>query len=310
MDDPADLSPTGWKEIAWRVKDEMGADHVTLSAAGVAFFGFSALLPFIALAVTLYGLVADPSDIAGLAERLGTVAPAQVTSFITEQLSSVASSSAGALSISLVFSLAAGLWSTSSAMGHLVEAMNIAYDEDTDSRPFWKRRLIAVAMTIGFLLALASSVAAVVVGSTIASGAAGVVTQLLGWMLAAVFAAIALAALYRYSADRDDPKWIWVSPGATFTVLAWVLASFGFRLYVANFGSYNETYGSLGAVIVLLLWLYLTALVIIIGAEINAESERQTAEDTTKGPSAPVGSRGAVVADEPPPAASSDGSEA
>jgi len=301
---PAEVSTGGWKDIAWRVKEEIGADHVTLSAAGVSFFAFSAFLPFLALAVTLYGLVADPSDITALADRLGAVAPEQVTSFVTEQLSMVTTTSTSALSISLLLSLGAGLWSTSSAMGHLIEAMNIAYDEDTDDRPFWKRRLIAIALTLAFLATLAVSAAAVIASSSIAGGAVGLAAQLVGWLLAGIFAAGALAALYRYSPDRDDPKWVWVSPGAVFTVIAWLLVSLGFRIYVGNFGSYNETYGSLGAVIVLLFWLYLTSLVIIIGAEINAETERQTSTDTTTGPGEPLGDRGAVVADELPPDAS------
>lgn len=204
------------------------------------------------------------------------------------------------LSLGVVVAVGAGLWAASSGTSHLVEAVNIAYDEDTDDRPFWKRRLLAIALTGWFAVSLGAIVTTISIGAALASGAVGVVVEGASWLLCGVIAAVALAGLYRYSPDRDEPEWTWVSPGAIFAIVAFLVVSIAFRVYVANFGSYNETYGSLGAVIVLLTWLYLTALVVILGAEINAESERQTRTDTTSGPDEPMGERDAVVADERP----------
>lgn len=299
-EEPTDVPARGWKQIALRVKDRYGEDHVALSAAGVAFFGFSALLPFLALAVTVYGLVADPSDVESVVELLGGVAPEDVAVFVGDQLEAVAGSSSAVLSLGVVVAVGAGLWAASSGTSHLVEAVNIAYDEDTDDRPFWKRRLLAIALTGWFAVSLGAIVTTISIGAALASGAVGVVVEGASWLLCGVIAAVALAGLYRYSPDRDEPEWTWVSPGAIFAIVAFLVVSIAFRVYVANFGSYNETYGSLGAVIVLLTWLYLTALVVILGAEINAESERQTRTDTTSGPDEPMGERDAVVADERP----------
>jgi len=287
---PTEIPARGWKDIALRVKDQFAEDHVTLTAAGVAFFGFTAIAPLIAAAVSIYGLVTDPSDITSVVSRINSAAPQEVADLVAQQLDAVTDASTSALGLASLIAFVVALWSASSGVSHLMEAINIAYDEDTDDRPFWKRRALAISLTLGF------------VAFTIAST---VLLQVLdGWLTALALAFIAvgglggLAVLYRVAPDRDDPEWRWVTPGAIFALLAWLVVSLGFRTYVTSFGSYNETYGALGSIVVVLTWLYLSAVVVIVGAEINTEIERQTHQDSTVGPEEPMGQRGADAADD------------
>jgi len=289
-DHPGEIPPLGWKDVALRVKDQFSEDHVTLSGAGVAFFGFFALVPLLAAAVSIYGLVADPAAITSIVEGLRAAAPGEVASLVEQQLQSVSESSSSALSIAALFSIIVALWSASSGFGHLVEAINIAYDEDTDDRPFWRRRLIAIGFTLGFLALIA---AAAVLLRTFAGASA-----FIAWIAIGAAAVAGLAMLYRYGPDRDDAKLEWVTPGAVFAVIGWLAVSIGFRYYVKFFGSYNETYGAIGSVVVVLTWLYLTAVIVIVGAEINTELERQTLRDSTTGEPEPIGQRGANAADD------------
>jgi membrane protein len=278
------------------VKDQFKEDHVTLTAAGVAFFGFLALIPLQIAGVSLFGLVADPSQVTSLVDRLSDSVPSEVADFLQQQLRSIVTSSGGALGIGLLVGVLTALWTASSGVAHLVEAVNIAYDED-DGRSFWKRRLLALGLTLGLLVMLAAIGSTVSVLAVVGSGVLGVVAEVLSWVVAAAIMAAGLAVLYRFGPDRDGARWQWVSPGAAFAVVAWVVVSIGFRFYVSRFGSYQETYGSLAAIIVVLTWLFLSAAVVIIGAEINAELERQTARDTTKGTPEPRGRRDAYAAD-------------
>ncbi len=294
--EPTEIPARGWKDVLLRVKDQYAEDHVSLTASGIAFHGFLALIPLLAAAVSIYGLVADPADVANLIDRLRSALPSDAAQLIQNQLDTIVSGNRGALGLGAVIGLASGLWSGSSGISHLVEGINIAYDEDVDDRPFWKKRLIAIGLTLLFL-ALVGAAAAIFALISGFSGVAGLAAQIAGWLAVAVLFGFVLAVFYRYSADRDEPEWSWVSPGAAFTVVAWTISSFAFGLYVSNFGKYNETYGSLGAVVIVLLWLFVSALVVLLGAELNSELERQTGEDSTHGPDEPIGERGAVVAD-------------
>lgn len=293
---PQHIPAKGWRDIALRVKDQFKEDHVTLTAAGVAFFGFLALIPLQIAGVSLFGLVADPSQVTSLVDRLSDSVPSEVADFLQQQLRSIVTSSGGALGIGLLIGVLTALWTASSGVAHLVEAVNIAYDED-DGRSFWKRRLLALGLTLGLLVMLAAIGFTVSVLAAIGSGVLGVLAEVLSWVVVAAIMAAGLSVLYRFGPDRDDPQWQWASPGAAFAVVAWVAVSIGFRFYVSRFGSYQETYGSLAAIIVVLTWLFLSAAVVIIGAEINAELERQTARDTTKGTPEPRGRRDAYAAD-------------
>lgn len=300
-DAPRDIPKEGWKDIALRVKDELKRDHVPLLSAGVAFFVLLALFPAFAAMVSIYGLAADPQDVSRQVEDLAGALPESARSLLIDQLESIVSSTGGGLGLALVGGVLVALWSASSGMKHLVAAINVAYDEP-ETRGFLRLRGLSLLLTVGAILfgVVAIGVLAVLpnvvddlpLGDTAASA-----IRIASYPALAVFFGLALAVLYRYGPDRDDPKWRWITPGAAVATVAWIVVSIAFSFYVSNFGSYDETYGSIGAVIVLMLWLALSAFVAILGAEIDSEMEAQTAEDSTIGPERPMGERDAVKAD-------------
>jgi len=296
-DSPTEIPAAGWKDVLLRVKDEFRNDHVTLSAAGVAFFFFLALVPLVVAGVSIYGLFADPSDVTSLVDRLGSSVPEAVRSLLSQQLDSIVSASGGSLGIGAAIGIGAALWSASSGFGHLIEGLNIAYDEK-ESRGFVRVRATALAFTLGFLVLVFAVFGVITMASGVGSGVARVASLIVGWVVVAVLFGLFVAALYRYGPNRDDPEWVWVSPGSVFAVATWTVMTIAFGFYVSNFGSYNETYGSLGAIIITLNWMYFTAVIVIVGAEIATELERQTAEDTTQGREKPMGEREATAADE------------
>jgi membrane protein len=298
---PAEIPAKGWKDVARRVWAEAKDDGVPLLAGGVAFFALLAIVPGLAALLSIYGLVANPDDISRQVLDALEAAPAEVRGLVEQQLTSIAGSAGGTAVIGIILGTAVALWSASSGMAHLVEAINRAYDED-ETRGFVKKRGLAVLLTFGAILfVLFALVVIAVVPAVVDAIGLGTLGQIIAfvvrWVVLLGVMLVALAVLYRTAPDRDAPRWRWVSPGAVIATTIWVIASLLFSLYVANFGSYNETYGSLGAVVVLMLWLQLTALVVIYGAELNAELERQTRRDTTTGPSDAMGRRGAYAAD-------------
>jgi membrane protein len=280
---PQRIPKKGWVEVLKRTKAEAKSDNLPLLAAGVAFYALLSLVPALAAMVSIYGLVADPADIDRQVSDALAAAPAEVRDLVSQQLESVTSQSGGGLGLTVVVSVLLALWSASSGMKHLMTAINVAYDED-ESRGFLALRLRALALTVGAIL--------------FAVVAVGVITVVpLAFPLLAVGVVAGLAVLYRYAPDRDEPRWSWTAPGTIVAAVGWVIASLLFSLYTSTMGSYAETYGALGAVVVLMLWLMITAAMIVVGAEVNAEAERETAEDTTKGPDRPLGTRDAYAAD-------------
>ena len=299
---PTEIPPRGWWQVVRRAFKESSADNVPILAAGVAFFAFLAIFPAMIAAITLYGIFADPETVAAQVRDLSAALPEQAQPILADQLQSVASASGGALGIGLVVSLLAAVWSASSGTGNLLKAINIAYDED-ESRGFLKVRGLALALTLGaivFLLLTLALVAVVpVVLNVLPLGPVGtILAQVLRWVLLVALVVAALAVTYRIAPDRDQPRFSWVTTGSLVATVLWIIGSIAFSLYVNNFGSYNKTYGAIAGVVVLMLWLYLTSYIVLLGAEINAESERQTRADTTRGASAPMGERGAAAADE------------
>lgn len=294
---PTDIPARGWKDVAVRVKRELADDHTSLSAAGIAFFGFLAVIPALAAVVSILGLITTPDDAAQRADDLFASLPTEARDLLTTQLESLAGRAGSTLTISLVVSILLALWSASSGVGHLIEAVNVAYDE-RDERGWVRNKLIALAFTVGSIVFVLFAL-----GGLAALPAVLDRTGLPGWLQLVYWPALlagfmaGLAVLYRYAPHRDEPEWRWVSRGSAIAVMLWVLASIGFRIYAANFASYDESYGSLGAVVVLLLWLQITAFVVLLGAQINAELEHQTAHDTTEGPQRPMGERNATMAD-------------
>ncbi|HEX6425090.1 MAG TPA: YihY/virulence factor BrkB family protein [Acidimicrobiales bacterium] len=299
--EPTGVPPRGWKDVLVRVKGQIKSDNVVLLAAGVAFFALLSLVPALVALVSIYGLVADPADIERNIEDSLAAAPEEVRDLVSSQLSSIVDSSSSGLGVGVVVGLVLALWSASSGVKHLIAAVNRAYDEE-ETRGFLKLRGLALALTLAAIIAMAVAVAGLVVAPAALddSGGEGAVRMALlvvRWPLFALLALAALAVVYRYAPDRDAPRWSWVSAGAVIATVLWVVASVGFSIYTSNFGSYNETYGALGAVVVVMLWLLITAFVVIAGAEVNAELERQTYADTTRGRKRPMGERDAYAAD-------------
>jgi len=298
---PTQIPAAGWKQIMKRAWQEQKDDNIGLLAAGVAFYAFTALFPALIAAVTVYGLVADPAQVEEQINSLSKTLPRDAASLIGDQLRTIASTSSGALGLGLAASVLGALFSASGGVGNIIKAINIAYDEE-ETRGFVKLRGLALLLTLGAVVFLVVAVGLVAVLppvlDSLGLGSFGKVAVLvLRWVGLVAFMMVALAVLYRYAPDRDAPKFRWVGLGAVVATLLWIAGSAGFSLYVSNFGSYGKTYGALAGVVVLLLWLYLTAFIVLLGAEINAESEQQTAKDSTKGPEQPMGQRRALKAD-------------
>jgi membrane protein len=298
---PAQIPPKGWWQVVRRAVKESSANNVPILAGGVAFAAFLAVFPAFIAAISLYGLVADPAQVTAQAEALAGALPEQAQSIVRGQLEALASSSGGALTVGLVLSLLVALWTASSGTGSLMTAVNIAYDEQ-EERGFLKLRGIALALTLGAIVFVLLTLALVAVVPPLLEvlqlGSVGrIVAQVVRWALLVGLIVVALAVVYWVGPDRESARFSWVSPGALVAAALWLLGSIGFSFYVNNFGSYNETYGALAGVVVFLLWLYLTSYIVLLGAEINAEAEKQTAQDTTRGTRKPMGERGAAPAD-------------
>jgi membrane protein len=294
---PSEIPARGLRDVAFRVKHEIDDDHTVLSAAGAAFFGFLAVIPALAAVVSILGLLTSPSEAAERADSLFASLPSEAQELLTAQLESVAGRADTTLSLSLVVSVLLSLWSASSGMGHLIEAVNVTYDEH-DDRGWIRNKALSLAFTVGaiaFVLFALGGIAALpaVLDRLDLPGW----LQLVYWPVLLAGFAVGLAVLYRYAPDRDEPEWRWVSWGSAIAVVVWLLGSIAFRVYAAGFADYDESYGSLGAVVVLLLWLHLTAFVVLLGAQINAELEHQTAHDSTVGRDRPLGERDAEMAD-------------
>ena len=299
---PAEVPAAGWKEIALRTWRESSKDNVGIVAAGVAFYGFLAMVPLLGATVLTYGLFASPETVLSHAQALTAVLPSEAARLIGEQLMNVVQTSGGKKGLGLVAALAVALWGARNAAGSIITALNIAYEEE-EKRGFLKVTLLALTMTAAAVLLVLLAAAATGAMSAIhrllpETGPVGLfVGKIVTYVALALAAAAAAATLYRYGPSRDKAKWVWLTPGSVFFALAWLLLTLGFGFYVSNFGNYGATYGSLSAVVVMLTWLYLSSYVLLFGAEFNSEVEHQTAADTTQGPDQPLGTRGAWSAD-------------
>ena len=264
-------------------------------------FALLAIVPLLVAGLAIWGLFANPSDATRLIRDVVSGLPHSAQRLVSEQLRSIAGRSNAGLSITAAVSLVITLWSASSGTKHLIEAVNAAYDEE-DDRHFVKVRGLALLLTVGaiFFGLLTVGLIAVLPSALADAGAPHalrIVLDAMVWPVLAAMMIVGLAVIYRLAPDRRDPEWHWVSWGAVLATVLWLAGSALFALYASNLGSYDKTYGSLGGVVVLMLWLYITALVVILGAELNCELERQTERDTTVGPSRPRGQRHAEAAD-------------
>jgi membrane protein len=298
---PGEIPPRGWFAILRRVKAEVKVDNVTLLAAGVAFYAMLAIFPAIIAVVTVYGMVADPNQVETQVGEFAKSLPSGADELLTEQLRNVTQAGRQSLSIGLAVSLLAVLWAASGGVQGLVKGLNLVYDE-RESRGFLKLRGLSLLLTLGAIVVAVVALALITVFPAVIDdlglGQAGeLAASIARWVVLALLVLVALAVVYRLAPDRASPRWRWVSWGAVVALVVWLLGSVGFSWYVDNFGKYNQTYGALASVIVLLLWLFLSAFAVLLGAELDAETERQTARDTTTGPERPLGERDAEVAD-------------
>jgi len=301
---PRQIPWRGWIQVLARVVRRNAESRMGLIAAGVAFYSLLALFPAIAAMISVYGLVADPAQVDRQFATVAEILPQEVYAMISGQMREVAAGSGDALGVGLVGALLVSVWSSTKGTKSLIEALNVAYEED-ERRGLLHFNLFALAFTGFFVVlgvvAIGAVVAIPVVLSVIGLGAVvETLMQWLRWPLLAALLLFTLAIVYRYGPCRRKARWNWVSWGSASAVLLWLAASGLFSFYVANFGAYNATYGSIGAVVIMLMWLFISAFVILAGALLNAEVERQTALDTTGGPDRPMGDRGAYVADHLP----------
>jgi len=300
-DRPGEIPLAGWKRILWRVYEEIGDDRVTLVAAGVTYYLLLAIVPGLAAFVSLYGLFADPATVSDHLAQLRAFIPGGGMDVLETQLKRLASKGDTTLGLSLVISFAVSLWSANAGVKSLFEAMNVAYDE-RESRSFIKLNAISLSFTLSLIVAALLMIGLAVV-LPILLGYLGLGTGLewliagLSLLLMIVVLSLGLAALYRWGPDRANAKWRWITPGAILTLVVTTIVSLLFSWYAANFGSYDATYGSLGALIGFMTWIWLTMIILIVGGELNSEMEHQTARDTTTGAPQPLGQRGATMAD-------------
>jgi membrane protein len=268
-----------WLDTLRRTRREAQRDHLSMVAAGVAFYAFLSVFPALAAIVSVYGLLSDPGQVEQQLNALGGVMPSGVREILSDQLRRIAGGSSAALSWGFALSLLLALWSATKGTKSLIEAMNITYDEQ-EKRGLFKLNGLALAMTLGGVITAVLALIVVVAIPTLLGFAglgdiARVGVDVLRWPILIAVLLFALAAVYRFGPSREGPEWRWVTPGSLLAAGLWLAVSIAFSIYVANFGSYEKTYGSLGAVVILLMWFYVGAYVILLGAELNAEAERQ-----------------------------------
>ena len=298
---PTEIPAKGWRDVLVRVKRESEQDNLSMIAAGVAFYCFLALFPAMAAFLSIYGLLMDPDGVQQQLSAVSGVLPRGVFDLLNAQLTTLVSRANTTLSLAIVISVLLALWSAAKGVKALMRAVNIAYDE---GRPYGFLKLNALAL----LFTVAAMVLGVVAIALVALLPAvlghlglGALTRwtvaLLRWPFLAALLMLGLAVIYRYAPNRRHPKWRWTSPGAVMATIIWLIASLLFSLYSSRFGHYDQTYGAFGAVVLLLLWLYVSCYIVLLGAQLNAELEHQTRRDSTVGDEKPLGQRGAQMAD-------------
>lgn len=300
-DRPAEIPARGWKDILLRTYRSISEDRVTALAAGVTYYILLALFPGITALVSVYGMIADPRDIGELLASLAGTIPRDVIDIIGGQLTFLAAQDQKALGLAFFGGLLASLWSSNAAIKALFDALNVVYGEK-EKRNFFRLTVLSLTFTAGMILFLVLALIGIVVIPALLDlmhlGAMGeLLLNVLRWpaMLAAVV--LALAVMYRYGPCRADARWRWLTWGSVAAAVLWLVVSMLFSWYASNFGNYNKTYGSLGAVIAFMMWTWLSAVIVLMGGELNAEIEHQTARDSTAGPPKPLGARGARMAD-------------
>jgi len=273
----------GW-DILLRVWENIGEDRVILVAAGVTFYCLLATFPAIAALVAIYGFFSDPSSISSEVDKISGVMPGGALDIIRTQMNQVASQGPSKLGVAFVIGFLVSLWSANAGIKSIFDALNLVYDEP-EKRGLIRLNLVSLAFTVAAILFILVAIACIAALPAVASsqlqGTAALIAQIIRWPILFVVVAVGIALVYRYGPSRAEPQWRWITWGSAFAAVAWIAVSIAFSWYAANFGSYNKTYGSLAAIVVFMTWLWLSIAVILIGAEIDAEMEQQTAQDTT-----------------------------
>lgn len=303
---PAQIPGRGWWEVLKRTWQEMQNDRLLLVAAGVVFYALLALVPALSALISVYGLIADPMSVREHLSQIAFMLPEQATTILTEQADRLVTQANTTLSLAFLVSLAIALWSANSGMKALIDGLNIVYEEE-EKRSFLQLNAVSLLLTFGAILFVLTAIGAVVVLPGVLKflrlpGGLEAWISYGRWPLFFIAVVVALAILYRYGPSRERPRFAWVTPGSILAAILWVAGSAILSFYISNFGNYEQTYGSLGAAIGLMVWLWLSAIVVLLGGELNAETEHQTAEDTTAGAEKPLGTRGAAMADRVAPA--------
>lgn len=299
---PWQMPKAAWKDIAKRTYKRTWDDNVALVSAGVAFYGFFALLSLLGLIVLVYGFVADPRQVIEHMAALTAVLPTDVAVLIGDQLMRAVNSSQATKGIGILVAFVVATYGGTNGAVSVMTALNIAYEEK-EKRTLVRFYLQAVVMTLAALvvglLALAATATLTYLHHILPAAArpAVIAGKLGGYVLLTLVAAGIASALYRFGPSREEAKWKWITPGSTFAAVMWLLLTWLFGLYVTRFSNYRASYGSLGAVVALLTWMYLSAYAFVFGAELNSEIEHQTAKDSTTGSPEPMGDRGAWAAD-------------
>ncbi|WP_105426230.1 YihY/virulence factor BrkB family protein [Neorhizobium tomejilense] len=300
-DSPQEIPSTGLKDVFWRVYAGVTRDRIMLIAAGVTYYLLLALFPAASALVSLYGFVADPSAIVDRITFLSSVMPADALNIFLDQLRALTTERNTTLSIALIGGLALALWSANNGMKALFEAMNVAYAEE-EKRSIVRLNLISLLFTLGALLLaivilFAMGVVPAVLRYLWLDRFTEIIIRLARWPVMMLFVAGGIMMLYRFGPSREPAKLKWLTWGAAFSTVAWLAASIAVSFYLGNIADYNATYGTLGALIGFMVWTWISVIIVIVGAEINAELEHQTARDSTTGTPVPLGARGAYMAD-------------
>jgi membrane protein len=298
---PEQIPPRGWKDILWRVLWSISEDRILSTSGGVAFFALLAVFPGIAAIVSLYGLFADTSTISGHLTLLAGILPFGILQLVADQILVVAKQGNDTLGMAFIVGLLIALVSANSGIAALFDALNVVYNE-REKRGFVRFYTTTFLFTLGAIVFVNLAVVGVIVLPLVLRylGLANQTEWLLGilrWPFLLVAVGVSLAFVYRFGPSRRDARWRWVTWGSVVAAILWIAASMLFSWYVATFDSYNRAYGSLGAAIGFMVWLWISAVIVLLGGELNAEMEHQTARDTTRGGSRPLGSRGAMMAD-------------
>jgi membrane protein len=298
---PTHIPWRGWKDIFVRTYYEIQNDRLLALAAGVGFYSLVALFPAIAAGVSSYALFANAATISKHLSIVSDIVPAGSLDLLSGEIARIAAKSDGKLTFGFGLGLGIALWSANAGMKAIFDALNIIYDEEEKRGLVWLN-VVSLFFTVCAIAAAGLAVALVVVFPLllVASGLTSLDEPIIGylrWPVMFVLMIVGLAVLYRYGPSRRLAKWRWTSVGSVFAASAWLAVSSLFSWYLGNFANYNATYGALGAVVGLMMWMWLSTIVVLVGAELNSEIEHQTARDTTVGPEKPLGTRGAVMAD-------------